>query len=503
MKHNGLAKLFLLTALAALLLTSAAGLSACADKPAPAPGPGTTAAVVDPANSSDGAPEATTAPDYDPHVAALDWKGADFIVLYNGNDVEPNLDFIGEEINGSTLNDAVYARNVAVQEKHKLVIKPVFKKDADIESVVTKSIKSGDLVAHLIEANQTYSTTMAIKGDLYTLDELTGINMSKPYWSDSFLAGSSLKGKNYFAYSDANVHAFGATPCTIFNKKVHEDFKLESIYKLVDDRLWTFEKMSEMVKAVTGDLDGDQVITKDDRLGMIANTFCIDCFISGTGYQMIVKDDKDLPKLNILDEKFFTIIESIQSLCSAENGMFLVDRTSTATEAREYWTEQAITSDRALFWIGNFKCVERLRTSPSDFGVVPIPMANVDQGEYKIHMQANIGASMSVPKSTPDEEDVSLILEDIAYQSSLEVMPAYMEVLIQGRSIRDVESLRCIQIIRNSYYCDMGFMLGNYGIGILGNCRAIVKDNTDIVSTLTKAASGFDRSLKNLAKQVN
>ena len=118
-------------------------------------------------------------------------------------------------------------------------------------------------------------------------------------------------------------------------------------------------------------------------------------------------------------------------------------------------------------------------------------------------IQANIGASMSVPRSTSNFEEVSLILEDIAYQSSLDVMPAYMEVLIQGRSIRDVESLRCIQIIRNSYYCDMGFMLGNYGIGILGNCRAIVKDNTDIVSTLTKSASGFDRSLKNLAKQVN
>ncbi|MBP5271057.1 MAG: hypothetical protein ILO42_08890 [Clostridia bacterium] len=503
MKNTGITRLITVLAAVALLLCSVAGLSACADKPAPAPGPGTTAAVVDPANSSDGAPEATTAPDIDPHVAALDWKGGDFIVLYNGNDVEPNLDFIGEEINGSTLNDAVYTRNVSVQEKHKLVIKPVFKSDANIEDAVTKSIKGGELVAHLVEANQTYSTTMAIKGNLYTLDELTGINMSKPYWSDSFLAGSSLRGKNYFAYSDANVHAFGATPCTIFNKKVHNDFNLESIYALVDDLQWTFAKMSEMVKAVTGDLDGDQVITKDDRLGMIANTFCIDCFISGSGYPMIVKDDNDLPKLNILDEKFFTIIESIQSLCSAENGMFLVDRTSTATEAREYWTEQAITSDRALFWIGNFKCVERLRSSPSDFGVVPIPMANADQGEYKIHMQANIGASMSVPRSTSNFEEVSLILEDIAYQSSLDVMPAYMEVLIQGRSIRDVESLRCIQIIRNSYYCDMGFMLGNYGIGILGNCRAIVKDNTDIVSTLTKSASGFDRSLKNLAKQVN
>ena len=485
--------------LALLILLSAAALSSCADSGGGTDG--TTARADTDAPASDS--PAATETDYNPHVEPLDWKGKKFIVLYNGNDVEPNLDFKAEEINGAPLNDAVYNRNLNVQEKHKLVIEPVFDSDSNISTKVSNTIKSGDLIAHLVEANQTYSMTMAINGGLRTLDELTGIDMSKPYWYDSFLAGSSIKHKNYFAYSDANVHAVGATPCTIFNKTVHQSFSLDNIYTLVDEGAWTFEKMSEMVKAVTGDITGDQKITKDDRLGMIANTFCIDCFVSGSGHMMVIKDDNDMPTLNIINEAFFNIVEGIQNLCSEENGMFLVDRTSTATEAREYWTEQAITSDRALFWIGNFKCVERLRGSPSDFGVVPIPKANADQKDYKIHMQANIGAAMSVPVSTPDEDEVSMILEDIAYESYLTVMPAYMEILIQGQSIRDVESLKCIKIIRASYYCDMGFMLGSYGISVLGNCRSIVKDNSEIVSTLTKAASNYERSLKNLNKKLN
>ena len=40
-----------------------------------------------------------------------------------------------------------------------------------------------------------------------------------------------------------------------------------------------------------------------DALGLIANNFCIDCFISGTGYQLITKDDADMPVLNISTEQ--------------------------------------------------------------------------------------------------------------------------------------------------------------------------------------------------------
>ena len=183
--------------------------------------------------------------------------------------------------------------------------------------------------------------------------------------------------------------------------------------------------------------------------------------------------------------------------------MFLVDRTSTATEAREYWTEHAITEDRALFWIGNFKCVERLRVSDTDFGVVPIPKVNAEQQEYKVHMQANIGAAMSVPKSAEARtEDISTILEDIAFMSNQSVMPEYMEVLIQGQSIRDSDSLVCINIIRNAYYCDMGFMLGQYGVAILTAMRNVVKDNTSISTAVKSQEKSFTGNYKKIIADI-
>ncbi len=461
----------------------------------------TTPAVAETTVDNQTVPEETTV-SYDPKLEAKDWGGNEFYILYNGNDLEPNLDFVAEDVTGATLNDAVYKRNVAIQEKYKLKISSKYSGDSTTMGSAQAANASGDCSIHLCEVNQNYSMSMAINGFIHCIDELTNINTDKPYWIQSQLAGSSIKGKNYFAYSDANVHAVGATPVTIFNKKVREQFGLDDIYQLVYDGKWTYAKMSELVKVVTGDLDGDQQITKDDRLGLIANTFSIDCFISGSGYQMLTKDDEDLPAISINTEKFISIIEGIQSLCSVENGMFLVDRTSTATEAREYWTEWAITADRALFWIGNFKCVERLRASDTDFGVVPIPKATEDQQNYAVHMQANIGAAMSVPNCVTDVEGVSAVLEDIAYQSYLTVMPAYIEVLIQGQSIRDAESLKCISIIRSSYYCDMGFMLSNFGVALLGTFRSCVMNNTGVASVVTGLEKNFPNQLKKIKKAL-
>ena len=492
-------KAVLVTALMLLLALGAELLVSCSNPSTGTPDSTSTAA----SGADTAAPEESTEVSYDPGISPLNWNDAEFLVLYNGNELEPNLDFKAEALNGSTLNDAVYNRNVKIQEKHKLIIKADYNYDSAIKDTVEKSYKSGEESYHLVEANQTYSMTMAVTGMLQSFDNLPKIDLEKPYWYSGLLSGSILKDKNYFAYSDANVHAFGATPCAIFNKKVAKDFNVDNLYKVVEDGKWTYKYMSDIVKGITGDLDGDQKITKDDRLGMIANNFCVDCFISGSGFQMVSANEEGYPELRVVDEQFYDIVDGVKDLCSVENGMFLVDRTSTATEAREYWTEQAITSDRALFWIGNLKCAERLRSKETDFGILPIPKASEEQENYAVHMQANIGATMAVPASVQNTADVSAIIEDIAYESYLSVMPNYMEVLIQGQVVRDVESLTTLGIIRGSYYCDMGFMLGNYGVSILSTCRDIVTNMGETSIKFKASSKVWDSKLKSFREEMD
>ena len=179
-----------------------------------------------------------------------------------------------------------------------------------------------------------------------------------------------------------------------------------------------------------------------------------------------------------------------------------MSRTSTATEAREYWTERAITEDRALFWVGNIKCVERMRTSESDFGVVPMPKASEAQANYAIHVQANVGSMLCFPLTVAAEgEMVGSVMEDMAFLSFRDVMPAYMDVCINGKVIRDEESLACLELIRSSYYCDLGFMCQQMGINILNTMRDYVtKNKEDYMSALKSSQKVWNKSLEKIAK---
>jgi hypothetical protein len=174
----------------------------------------------------------------------------------------------------------------------------------------------------------------------------------------------------------------------------------------------------------------------------------------------------------------------------------LIDRTSTATEAREYWTEEAFVADRALFVGGNLKWAERLRAMENDFGIVPLPKYDENQENYAVHFQANVGASMAVPSGNTEVVKISKVLEDIAYDSYLHVMPAYTEIVLEGQSVRDEESIVSLNIIRNSYYSDLGFMLGNYNIAILTQMRQVVTNNLDCASMLQKVMRVYNSALK-------
>ncbi len=486
-----------LTALLIAILT-ALPLTACGNTT-------TSESDTTPTIQTDTAPETEpteTEPSYDPGLAAVDYSGTDFVILYNyGNALEPNKDFVGETLTGEIVNDAVYNRTIALEEKYKLKMTYTeCQGDSAVATMLQKAVTAGDSTYAGADMNAQFCVQQASKGTLLELHQLPNIDLSKPYWSDTMLSGSSIKGKNYFAFSDINIHAYGATPCIIFNKVVHQNHQLEDLYEIVLDGHWTFDKACEMISAVTSDLDGDGKITKDDRLGLIANNFCVDCFISGTGYQMIGKDENDLPVLQMYSEEFADIMDGIKKLLSVETGSFLVDRTSTETEAREYWTEWAITEDRALFWVGNIKCVERMRQSESDFGVVPMPKANENQQNYAIHTQANIGTVLCFPAIVADTDMVSRVMEDMAYISYMTVMPAYMDVCIDGKSIRDEESLACLEIIRNSYYCDLGFMCQQMNVNILGTMRDYVTANrSDFMSSMEKKSNTWSKAVEKIA----
>ena len=132
----------------------------------------------------------------DPKIPAIDWNGEQFNILYNGSDLEPNLDFVAEETNGNTLNDAVYKRNLSIQEKYGLTIVSEKKSDSGILSAIETATASGDMVYHLTEANQCYSMSMGLRGAVVFVPLCGALflkgRIAPGYAIASVLAGPSL-----------------------------------------------------------------------------------------------------------------------------------------------------------------------------------------------------------------------------------------------------------------------------------------------------------------------
>ena len=111
----------------------------------------------------------------------------------------------------------------------------------------------------------------------------------------------------------------------------------------------------------------------------------------------------------------------------------------------------------------------------------------------------DIGGAMSVPITVSDRELTGAILEDMAYLSMKTVKPAYVDVLLQGKFLRDEESLVTLEIMFGSYYSDIGFMTGSSGISILSEQRGYIDNNrTDFVSRIEKKIKSYNKSLEKI-----
>ena len=83
------------------------------------------------------------------------------------------------------------------------------------------------------------------------------------------------------------------------------------------------------------------------------------------------------------------------------------------------------------------------------------------------------------------------ILEDFAYFSHDTVIPAFYEVTVVGKSMRDEGSAKTLDVLLNNYYYDIGGLQG-----IVSEFRSPVTSNKEeIVSWLESKSKSFSKAI--------
>ena len=136
------------------------------------------------------------------------------------------------------------------------------------------SITAGAPIGDFVYVDQSFFTGF-IKEKLILPVENMGIDFSKPYYHQQKRAGFTLFGHEYSIKDNFIEPSVGWW----FNKSLLEREGQENVYDLQREGKWTWDKMLEMAKAVTKDLDGDGTIDQwgfgEDPLHVAAIAFII------------------------------------------------------------------------------------------------------------------------------------------------------------------------------------------------------------------------------------
>nr|MBQ4318461.1 hypothetical protein [Clostridia bacterium] len=430
--------------LAGLMCASfAAGFSGCASDDSSASDSTDTSA-----NVQDTAAEVTASPLED-EVGEHDFGGEEFRAA-SFTHVSTHGELYAAEETGDVLNDAIYKRNHALEDRFNFVFAetPMDGETADARTAVL----AGDETYDIITTRCTSAFDYAAEGIVTPLESMPYIDLTKDYWDHSLTDALTIMNKHYFAMGDYNLSSYDYIHLMLFNKKLAGNYAVGDLYATVRDGKWTYDKYVEVTKLATADTDGDGEMTLKDNYGYLSSfKQILPNFWIAAGELSMEKDSEDKPVFSMAsDENFLNIFNRIFEITWDEGTWFFVGTTNDMPDE----ILEAFQSDRSLFLDCTFFRVNSMRSMDTDFGIIPYPKYTEAQEDYRSRLE--YCALTCIPVTNPNLDLTGVVLETLSSESAKTVVPAYYDISLQTKLTRDKDSAEMLDIIFDSRVFDWG-----------------------------------------------
>ena len=345
---------------------------------------------------------------------------------------------------------------------------------------------------------------VALAGQLYNIADFGYVNYENPWWDANSVEGLSYNGKLFAVVSDISLMTPVGQRAIIFNRDLAKENNLEDCYELVKNNKWTLDKMIEMATQIHGDLDGDQEQTDADLYGFLVESGANGSeffLLGGCGVQFIgVTEDGFEEKF--MNEKTITIIEKLNTLVSDET---LCRNYSVLNAEGSRWTygRKLFAENHFLFTVAFSDVFDEFNAMEmeNEYGMVPLPKYDENQTEY-YHYLDYYRTCMSIPatNSQDDIERLSILLEDLAYKSSEQVLTAFVDTVISLRRARVPELGEMVKLIRKSICYDASTLYKTLDYKSMIS-TALASGNP--ASTFASQGNVFKKRLANVAGKLD
>ena len=409
-----------------------------------------------------------------PDIPKLDFGGETFTCLTSGESDDNGVDWVTydvwvESLTGDAINDAVYNRNAYLMETYNINLAEI-KSSGTTQSQTKKDVQSGSGEYDLVFTNITAGCNLAQDGNLLSLYSLPYVDLTKPWWDQKAVKDLSLLGNLYFATGDITVIDNDATWVLMFNKEMHKDHGLDNIYDLVRENKWNYDTFG----FATSDYSSYGLLYASGELFTTRDA---------DEKPVLVSDHERMSRVaeyaaKIMADKERTVITGKQGIADSDNLRFVFEE------------------GRALFFGEVMQCITRMRDSETAFGLVPWPKFDETQQDYCTLIHTTAGKGIVVPATQTNLEMAGAITEAMAAKSMYTLTPAYYDVALTYKYMRDNESAEMLDIILESRCFDLGLIYA-WG-GLSSGIHSIITNGKaeNFASTWEKSSTKFDTALE-------
>lgn len=479
---------FLAAAVLAVILT---GIAACGSESA-----GGASGLANDAEKNAAADEGTAAEtEAVPVFTEKNYGGRDYTVyLWTSSQIAV------EEETGDIISDANYRRNHLVQELFNLKFRYEVS-DGGGEAYtqwlgnVQNSIRAGDDAYQLV-GGYTYRLAMDTLDNGFVNLRETEIDFEKSWWPSTISGASDIGGNLYLVCGNIDTSYYDNTYALCFNKKLEQEYNMDSFYALVDSGKWTLDKLIECAKIASNDLDGNSVMNENDRYGYLTDKYmCIDGYIQACDVPITKNTAESLPELLGMTDKYAAVQVKVRDFVR-DSSITLYGNVNTNREIFQ--------SGNGLILAQSILGVHRLRDMEDEFGIIPYPKWDEAQERYYTHNSICNVTSYCIP-STADAELSAGVIDALSYYGYRDVLPEYYERALKGKVSRDNESEAMLDIIFGNVLIDFtevySFCFGDQQAPSM-LLRASIEGNRDIASMYQSFEQMYDATMEDIFEKL-
>lgn len=429
----------------------------------------------------------------------LRFDGATYTIL-SREDLDWENEMCTPELNGDTVNDAIYNREITVEDRLNVAIDAyktpgIWGNEWAFFDKIRAAVQAGDASYQLVAGYAYYIPSLATEGLFTNLLDVNYLNFDKPWWNSSLRDELTLYGQLYFGGGDLSYTMIAQMYGTFFNKDMAEEYAVEDLYTVVKEGRWTYDYLYTLVSSIGRDLDGNGTMDASDEYGLVmVNGNQCDTFMAAYDQPITAKDASGNIELRLGDAKAIDVAEKMMSFYDNTTNVY------SEAEDSEYKCYIPFKEGRALLNVATLNyAATQLRDVEFEYGILPLAKYDEEQTDYHT-MSQDAYSLFCVPLNAGDLDMIGAVTEEMAYESWKNVTPAYFEVTMKSKYSRDEASSQMLDLIRDGAVYNFGFVNSYSCDNIMHILRNVVSGNQGYATILASKEQSYKTALDKLVQ---